>query len=157
MAEKRKSQFIRPASVFSFALAVLFIAASALSAAAQASNIPVYKGFRGVVIGMAMDEAREKLGSPKDRSDEQDYFTFKDDESAQVYYDSDKKVSAITVTFTGKLSVAPSAKSVFGEDVAAKPDGGVFKMVRYPKAGYWISYNKLVGDDPMIMIAIKKL
>ena len=50
-----------------------------------------------------------------------------------------------TYTPTGLLESAAVqwfwAKDVFGEDVPAKADGGVSKMVRYPKAGYWISYN----------------
>ena len=42
-------------------------------------------------------------------------------------------------------------------DVAPKEDGGIFKMNRYPKAGFWISYNKTAGADPMIIIAMQKM
>ena len=118
---------------------------------------PPYSEYKGVILGMAADEARLKLGVPKDKSDAQDYFEFSANESAQVYYDDAHKVTAITVTYTGKLDAAPTAKAVFGEDVEAKPDGGIFKMVRYPKAGFWISYNKTGGDDPLVMIAMQKM
>ena len=104
-----------------------------------------------------MDEARNKLGPAKEKSDAQDFYVFSDTESAQVYYGPTKSVTAITITYTGKIDTAPTAKAVFGEDVPPKPDGGIFKMVRYPKAGYWVSYNKIAGDDPMVMIAMQKM
>ncbi len=113
--------------------------------------------YKGIAIGLTADEVRKKLGDPKDKSDPQDLYVFSDDESAQFLYGPDKKVTAIMVTFSGKLNGAPSAKDVFGEDVPPKPDGGVFKMVRYPKAGFWISYNKIVGDDSMVSIAMQKM
>ena len=118
---------------------------------------PPYSGYKGVSIGIKMDEARAKLGTPKDKSDEQDSYVFSDNESAQVYYDAAKTVTAVMVTYSGKIDAAPTAKAVFGEDAQAKPDGGIFKMIRYPKAGFWISYNKTAGDDPMVIIAIQKM
>ncbi len=118
---------------------------------------PAYSSYKGVAIGMTMDEARAKLGSPKDKSDEQDSFVFSDNESAQVYYNATKMVNAVMITYSGKIDAAPTAKAVFGEDADAKPDGGIFKMVRYPKAGFWISYNKTAGKDPLIIVAIQKM
>ncbi len=121
-----------------------------------AGDQPKFSSYKGVSIGMTMDEVREKLGKPKETSDTMDYYAPSDNEFIQIYYEA-KKVTALTVTFSGKLDAAPDAKSVFGETVEIKPDGGIFKMVHYPKAGFWISYNKITGDDPMIMIAIKKI
>ena len=122
----------------------------------QSKDAPIFTAYKGVSIGMTLDEVRDKLGKPKEPSEAMDYYAPSDNEYIQVYYDA-KKVSAITVTFSGKLEAAPDCKTVFGENAEVKPDGGIFKMVRYPKAGFWISYNKIVGDDPMIMIAIKKI
>jgi hypothetical protein len=113
--------------------------------------------YKGIMIGMAADDVRKKLGEPKDRSDPQDLFVFSDEESAQFLYGPDKTVTAIMVTFSGKMTGAPTPKDVFGEDVPAKSDGGIFKMVRYPKAGYWISYNKIIGDGSIVSIAMQKL
>ena len=118
---------------------------------------PPYTAYKGVAIGMATEEARTKLGVPKDKSDTQDYFEFSENESAQVYYDAAHKVTAVTVTYSGKLDGAPKPMAVFGEDAEVKPDGGIFKMVRFPRAGFWISYNKTAGDDPLIMIAMQKM
>src|ERR1041385_3457839 len=47
---------------------------------------PTYE-FRGVHIGMAADEARKKLGTPRDKSAEQDLYVFNDNGALQVYYD----------------------------------------------------------------------
>lgn len=154
------------AIVLVFALTAISLAVTSTAGASSAhisaipratpDDKPPYSGYKGVAIGSAMDEARTKLGNPKEKSDDQDYFVFSDRESVQVYYTA-KSVSAIMVTYSGKLEMAPTAKSVFGEDAESKPDGGIFKMVRYPKAGFWISYNKTAGDDPMVIIAIQKM
>lgn len=121
-----------------------------------ASGKPPYNGYKGVLIGITTDEARAKLGEPKEKSDAQDFYLFSENESALVYYDAAKTVTAVTVTYVGNLDAAPTAKAVFGENAEVKPDGGIFKMVRYPKAGFWISYNKIAGDDPLVIIAMQK-
>ncbi|HMQ05146.1 MAG TPA: hypothetical protein PKD26_14595 [Pyrinomonadaceae bacterium] len=113
--------------------------------------------YRGFGIGDLAEEIRKKLGDPKDKSDRQDLYLFGDNESVQFIYGAESRVTAVMITFTGKLSSAPTPKDVFGVEVAPKPDGGIFKMVRYPKEGYWISYNKIVGDDSIISIAMQKL
>src|SRR5690349_25071267 len=48
---------------------------------------PAFHEFRGVRIGMAADDARKKLGTPRDKSAEQDLYVFNDTEAVQVYYD----------------------------------------------------------------------
>ena len=131
-----------------------------LAASAKAAPTPEkasYSGYKGVMIGLPAIEARKKLGDPKDKSDTQDFYVFSDNESAQVYYDTTKNVSLVSVSYVGKVEGIPSPKDVFGEDVATKVDGSVFKMVRYPKAGYWISYNRTAGDDPIVTITVQRL
>jgi len=113
--------------------------------------------YRGIAIGMRMDEVRKKLGNPKDKSDAMDLYMFSDNESAQFYYSPAKSVTAIMVTISGDLKDAPTPKAVLGEDAEAKPDGGIFKMVRFPKAGYWISYNRTPAPDAIVNIAFQKM
>jgi hypothetical protein len=132
-------------------------ACSAANPRPTPADKPAYTAYKGVEIGAAADDVRKKLGTPKDAADRHEDFVFSETESAQVYYDADNKVMAITITYIGKLDKAPTASAVFGEDVEAKPDGGIFKMERYPKAGFWISYTRTGGDDPLIMIAIQKM
>jgi hypothetical protein len=118
---------------------------------------PSYSGYRGLGIGMSMEEARTKLGAPKDKSEVQDFFVFSGNESAQVLYDKDHKVYAISVTYVGKMDAVPAPRNVFGEDVEKNAEGGIHKLVRYPKAGYWISYTRTAGDDPLVIIAMQKM
>lgn len=119
---------------------------------------PPFAGYKGVTIGTSMVDVRVKLGAPKDASDEQDSFAFSPQESAEVYYNTaTHTVRALTIMYSGKLEGAPAPKDVFGQDAEVKPDGGIFKKVDYPKAGFWISYNKTGGDEPMIMIAMNKM
>jgi hypothetical protein len=104
-----------------------------------------------------MAETRAKLGKARDMSDYEDYYIVSDNETVQVQYDTDKTVKTISVNFIGANPAAPAAKAVFGADAEARPDGGVFKMVRYPKAGYWVSYNKTTGDNAMVVVTMQKI
>ncbi|MBK6723504.1 MAG: hypothetical protein IPO41_00480 [Acidobacteria bacterium] len=113
--------------------------------------------YRGIAIGMATNDVRNKLGNPKDKSDTMDLYTFSDAESAQFYYGPEKTVTAIMITFSGELKDAPLPRTVLGEDVEAKPDGSIFKMLRFPKAGYWISYNRTPAPDAIVNIALQKM
>ncbi|HYO91875.1 MAG TPA: hypothetical protein VEQ40_09570 [Pyrinomonadaceae bacterium] len=100
---------------------------------------PCFSEYRGVQIGMKIDEARQKLGKPKEMADELDIYSFSDKESAQVYYDkSTQKITAISVDYVGAAD-APECKKVTGTEADSKADGSKFKLVRYPKAGYWVS------------------
>ena len=118
---------------------------------------PLYQEYRGIQLGMAADEVRKKLGSPADKGDEQDFFMLNDAESAQIFYDKTKKVMAISANFLQGAQNVPTPKVLFGEDLSAKPDGSVYKMTRYPKAGYWLSYSKTAGDSPLISVTLQKI
>jgi hypothetical protein len=119
---------------------------------------PVYSEYRGVQIGMTADAARKKLGRPKDKGDTQDFFVFSDNETAQVVYDpAQHKVVTVSVDFLSGATGVPVARAVVGSEVEAKPDGSLYKMVRYPKAGYWVSYYRAAGDSPMTSVTIQKI
>jgi len=100
--------------VFGTALAVSLMPQQALS---QAQVKPIYSEYKGVSIGTKADDARAKLGAPKDKSDTQDYYVFSDNESAQVLYDTDHTVRVISINYIGKLDTAPTPKAVFGSEV----------------------------------------
>jgi hypothetical protein len=117
---------------------------------------PIFQDYKGVKIGMTADEARQKLGTPKDMSDAQDFYVFSEKETAQVFYDATKKVTAISIDYTGEESGAPLCKSVLGTEVENKADGSMYKLVRYPKQGYWVSYNRTAGNTPTISVTIQK-
>jgi hypothetical protein len=121
------------------------------------ANIPVFKDYRGVQIGMSAEEVRAKLDRLKDGGPAQDLFVFSDRESAQIYYDKDRKVTAISVDYFGGDSNAPSPNSVLGVELQAKPDGSMYELKRYPDAGYWVSYNRTAGDKPIVTITMQKI
>ena len=117
---------------------------------------PVFQDYKGVKIGMTTDEARQKLGDPKDKSDAQDFYVFSEKETAQVFYDATKKVTAISIDYMGEGSGAPQCKSVVGSEIEHKADGSMYKLVRYPKQGYWVSYNRTAGNTPTVSVTIQK-
>ncbi|HST51609.1 MAG TPA: hypothetical protein VLJ61_06315 [Pyrinomonadaceae bacterium] len=144
-------------------LAAALLAFAAQGARAQNAAAPVadkdgppFHDYKGVHIGMTTEEARKKLGNPADKGDAQDFYSFNDKESAQLYYDSDHKVFAIAVTYLGS-TIAPEPKLIVGSDADKKDDGSLYKMVRFPKAGCWVSYLRTNGDSPMTIVTLQKL
>ena len=119
---------------------------------------PVFQDYRGVQLGWLADDVRKKLGDPANKSDEQDIYLFGEKETCQIYYDkATKKVTAISVDFMNGASGVITPQQVFGADFTSNADGSKQKLVRYPKAGYWVSYNRTAGDTPMITITMQKM
>lgn len=120
---------------------------------------PVFREYRGIKLGSLADEVRKKLGNPANKSDEQDYFMFNNEnERAQIYYDKDtRQVTAISVDFMSGAAEIITPQQVFGADFEGKSDGSKSKLVRYPKAGCWVSYSRTAGDKPIISVTIQKM
>lgn len=125
--------------------------------AADDPEQPPFNEFKGVRIGMKTDEARKKLGSPTDKSPEQDFYVFNDTQAVQVFYDKTAAVTAISIDFMSGASSVPSAKEVLGSEADSKADGSAYKMVRYPKAGFWVSYSRTAGSSPTVTVTIQKI
>lgn len=120
-------------------------------------DAPPYREYKGVRIGMACEEARKLLGSPADKDDAQDFYVFSETETAQVFYDKEKKVFAIAAVYlNGAAKSVPTAKAVLGSEIEPKPDGSLHKMVSYPKAGYWVSYSRTSGESPLVTVTMQK-
>ncbi len=144
------------------ALALLAAASTAVATAQKvsekkAADKPLFIEYKGVRIGMDADEVRQKLGQPTDKGDVQDFFQFTEKESCQVYYDKVRKVMAVSINYVGDASGAPLPKVVLGTEIEAKADGAMYKMVRYPGSGYWVSYNKTGGEDPLVTVTMQKI
>ena len=133
------------------------IAAKRVVAASDDDESALFHDYRGVQLGMTADEVRKKLGDPKDKSDEQDFFIFNDSETAQIVYDKTHKVITISADFLTAGDKVPTAKQIFGGEIEAKADGSVYKMVRFPKAGYWLSYNRTGGTSPLTTVTLQKI
>ena len=143
--------------VISFAIAGTSQAQTAQKRASTMApeDDPVFHDYRGVKIGWLADEVRKKLGSPANKGDEQDFYMFGEKETAQFLYDKGQ-VTAISVDFMNGAKEIITPQQVFGADIEAKPDGSKYKLVRYPKAGYWVSYSRTAGDSPIITVTIQR-
>lgn len=163
-----------PRKLFSLSLAAAcLLCLNALVAAAQttASNTnppaaakavagdeqPPFQEYRGVRIGMTAVEARKKLGAPTDKGEAQDFYLVSDKESVQLIYDGAKKISAIALNYMNAGDKAPTPKAVLGEEIEARADGSLYKLVRYPKAGYWLSYSRTAGNSPLVSVMMQKM
>ena len=154
----RTRSFIYSTLLLLSAIAVIVIASvSNASTQTLQTDIPVFKDYRGVQIGMSADEVRKKLDRLKDGGLGQDFFAYSERESAQIYYDKDRKVIAVSVDYFGGDADAPSPSAVLGEELQAKPDGSMYQLKRYPDAGYWVSYNRTAGDKPIVTITMQKI
>ena len=132
---------------------------SAQTVRKTADEEPVFHEYRGIKLGSLADDVRKKLGNPANKSDEQDYYMFNNEkERAQIFYDkATRQVTAISVDFVTGASEIITPQQVFGGEVEAKADGSQSKLVRYPKAGCWVSYSRTAGDSPIISVTIQKL
>jgi len=161
------TRFLRSSEFWLLSRALLLVISFTIAGVAQAQtpkkgaamaleDDPVFHDYRGVKIGWLADDVRKKLGSPANKGDEQDFYMFGEKETAQVLYDKGE-VTAISVDFMNGAKEIITPQQVFGADVETKPDGSKYKLVRYPKAGYWVSYSRTAGDSPIITVTIQRL
>ena len=116
--------------------------------------------IHGISIGMSTSQIKDKLGKPESSDDTTMYFNLGNGESIQIGLDKDKKVILIAEIFSGKNAKSPDFDDVFGSEVEnpASADGKVYKMMRYPTAGYWISYSRLdLKSGPMTTVTMQKM
>ncbi|MFL6334879.1 MAG: hypothetical protein ACJ754_16320 [Pyrinomonadaceae bacterium] len=163
-------------SLRTFLVSILFAAATlaaALPCAAQARKAaqklaqvappaaqleePHYREYRGVRLGMTAAEVKAALGTPKESDGRQEFYAISDAEMAQVFYDARHNVWAVTVSYLGGQGKAPTPEQIFGGPVELKPDGSVYKMVKYERAGYYVAYSRDAGDAPFVTVVIQKL
>ena len=131
-------------------------AASAFSESA-ATQQPPYSDYKGLRIGMSTDEARKKLGQPTQALENQDFYVVSETETVQVFYDATHKITAISVDYLGDQSGAPDSKGIVGANIQVKPDGSMYKLVRYEQLGFWVSFNRTAGVLPIITVTIQKI
>jgi outer membrane protein assembly factor BamE (lipoprotein component of BamABCDE complex) len=121
----------------------------------QSGQSPLVTDYRGITLGMTAAETVAKLGQPMSRADDQDFFFMSDKESAQVAYDSSRRVKTISVDYFGGTG-APDYKNVVGNEIQTKPDGSLYKLVRYESQRFWVSYNRTAGPVIIVTITIQK-
>lgn len=130
---------------------------TARAANTPSAAVPIFTDYKSIRIGMSADEVRDKLDHLKEKGKLQDVFVFSEAESAEVYYDPQGKVTAISVNYIGDDSSAPKPEAVLGEEIQAKPDGSMYELKRYPAAGYWVAYSRIAGKNPFITVTMQKM
>ena len=142
-------------------LSLVFLCVLAAGASAQnkKTDLPVWQAYKGVGIGTTEAEVRQKLGAPKSQNGNDWSYVFSDNETVEVMLDAQKKVRAVTVMYSEDYQNPPKFEDVFGKGVTVepKPDGMIYKLVRYTDAGYWVSYSRLAGEKEMVVVMIQKL
>ena len=141
---------LNPKTLLYLTLGFLFF----LNSQALTTNDPQFSDYRGIKIGMTAKEVRSNVEGIK-KGDDQDSLFYSDKESAQIYYDKDGKVTAISVDYFDNN--APAPETILGEALQAKADGSMYQLKRYPDKGYWVSYNRTAGAKPIITITMQKL
>ena len=118
---------------------------------------PLYREYRGIRLGMTAAETRAKLGEPMFKSDDQDVYSFRSDETAQIVYDAEQKVVTISIDYTGGVG-APDYRTVVGAGLLLqRPDGSLFRVVHYNAERIWVSYNKSAGVVPVVTITMQAI
>lgn len=118
---------------------------------------PRYSVYRGVRLGMTAAEVQAALGTPKESEGRQEFYAISDAEMAQVFYDARRNVWAVTVSYLGGQGKAPTPEQIFGGPVEVKPDGSIYKMVKFERAGYYVAYSRDAGDAPFVTVVMQKL
>ena len=120
-----------------------------------AAQQPLFSEYKGIRLDMTAEEVRAKLGEPTMKADDQDYYVFSENETAQFAYDKAHRVIAISIDYTGPN--APEARKVVGTSIEPAANGSLHKMVRYEAHGFWVCYNRTAGANPIVTITIQKI
>ncbi|MBA3634052.1 MAG: hypothetical protein H0W58_14770 [Acidobacteria bacterium] len=173
MLKRTNQKILKTAGLFNATLAMLLL--FGLTTFAQTTNMqaatmqttseksvtqilqPVLTNYKNVKIGTTSEEVREKLGKAKIDDKDGFYYEISDDEIVQIRIDKDKKVRFISVTYSDEI--APKFADVFGKDIMIESaaDGKIYKLVRYPEAGYWVAYARSSGEKPTVTVTMQKM
>lgn len=112
--------------------------------------------YRGVKLGMSVEETRTKLGTPSIKYSDQDLFVISENETAQIFYDSAQKVVTISVDYINGIG-APDYKAVVGVELETRANGSQHKLVRFASQGFWASYHRTKGPVSNVTVTLQKL
>jgi len=122
---------------------------------APVAQRPLFSEYKGIRLGMTSAEVHSQLGEPTVKADDQDYYVISATEAVQVAYDAMHKVVTISIDYHGVG--APDYRNVVGADISERPDGSLYKLVRYEAQRLWVSYSRTVGPVMIVTITIQKI
>ena len=117
---------------------------------------PSFTDYRGVKLGMSVEETRAKLGTPSIKYSDQDLFVMSENESAQIFYDAAQKVVTISIDYINGIG-APDYKAVVGVELETRANGSLHKLVRFESRGFWASYHRTNSPVPNVTVTLQKL
>ena len=130
---------------------------SATLASETVATQKVQSQYKGVHLGMTPQEVRAKLGDPAGKAQGLDYFVFSETETATIAYNSGNQVVTISVDYQNGVG-APDYRTVVGEELLTRDDGSLYRLVRRPSEGFWVSYGRTApGTVVIVSITIQKL
>lgn len=119
---------------------------------------PFLKEYRNMTIGAEANKLRENWGKPKMEYSDGFLYELSDSETVQIVISLEKEITTIAVTFIDGKD-APAFADVFGDGIMPekRENGSVYKMVRYPDAGYWVAYSAGPGENASVSVTMQKL
>lgn len=123
-----------------------------------ATQAPYLKEYRKIAIGTPADTLGEVWGKPQMEYPDGFIYELSDSETVQIVISPEKKIATISVTFVEGRG-APAFAEVFGGAITPekRENGSVYKLVRYPDAGYWVAYSMGPGEKANVSLTMQKL
>lgn len=123
-----------------------------------AVSAPFLKEYRKITIGVAADALRDAWGKPKMEYSDGFVYELSDSETVQINIGPERNITVISITFIQGKG-APTFADVFGEGVTPdkSENGSVYKLVRYPNAGYWVAYYAGPTENADVSLTMQKL
>ncbi len=128
---------------------------AAVNAAPAVTQQPLFTEYKGVRLGMTVEEVRTKLGNPAFMDKELGYFVFSATETVQIAYDAAGKVKTISVDYLNGTG-APEPRAIVGAELETRENGSLYKVVYYDNLGFWVSYSRTAGPVIIVTITIQK-
>jgi hypothetical protein len=129
---------------------------AAVKAVSAVNQQPLYTEYKGVRLGMTVEEVRTKLGNPTFMDKELGYFVVSETETAEIGYDAAGKVKIISVDYQNGIG-APEPKAVVGAEPETSENGSRYKVVYYENQGFSVSYGRTAGPVVIVSITIQKM
>jgi hypothetical protein len=126
------------------------------------SALPVFAGevmreYRGVKLGMARDEVRQKLGRPSNEAATEEGYALGGGNAMRVYYTPEKTVKTIVLYFYNEDDKVPKFADVVGEaEVEQGPGGSQRAKFIDQEADLSVTMFRNGGANPMTVITINR-
>ena len=131
-------------------------ARATVSTASAVTQQPLYTEYKGVRLGMTVQEVQTKLGNPTFMDRELGYFVLSATETVQIGFDAAGRVKVISVDYLNGTG-APEPRAIVGTELETRENGSLYKLVYYESLGFSVSYGRTAGPVLIVSITIQKM